>query len=262
VKTMTTVLATGAVLLLGCGGTVDTEGDATDDSTTDPGADTGDVSWDPMVDTEDPGPDPVDVPTDTGGEDEPGPDEHGECSSSADCGGRTCVRVPDEPGGYWMCTDPPRDEVTDCTDPPIDWCCSSDECTDGEEGGCYHAAGGWGFCGGPVFMGNICIYDGCDTDADCTDSGLGPGICVPADVHDWPRDRCAWGSCHTAADCTEEPGGYCAPVSDYCCPWRIAGFYCIYPGNCLDHPDCSGGEACVLDTESGGTRCEMVVCPL
>lgn len=236
----------------------------------DAGSDTGtDTRVDTSVDTaEDPAPDvpadvPVDSPVDVPGEDT-GPSEHGECTSSADCGGLPCIRVPDEPGGHWLCQTPPRDEATECVSPfpEYDECCDSSECTAGMNGGCFYTDDFSVSCGGPEPLPhNVCLYDECMTDGDClaSDAGL---FCMPANLFGWPRNRCAWGTCKVDSDCTAVEGGYCAPLPDYCCPSHIQGFFCIYPGHCATSADCEDYDSCMGDWDTGGTRCEMYACPL
>jgi hypothetical protein len=226
------------------------------------------------MDADDPGSDPdaaadpapeadaVDEAVDDAVE-ECGAGERGDCASSADCGGRPCVQVPAERCGYWLCEVPGRREATECTstDPYVDECCDSFECISGMNGGCFYSDWGWGFCGGGLMPHNRCVYDECDVDSDCTASS--PAVCVPRDVQDWPRRRCAYGACRTSLDCTREEGGFCAPLFDYCCDWRITGFFCIYPGACQRHEDCPDPLwGCVGDVTTGGTRCERIECPL
>lgn len=184
----------------------------------------------------------------------------GECWSDSDCPpGTSCVRVPDEPGGYRLCTWPPREEATECTspDPWVDQCCTGADCDEAEEGECFFSEWGWGFYGGAVMDHNMCIYDECMADSHCTMSS--PSVCLPRDLFDWPRRRCAYGSCRTALDCG--PGGYCKPLTDWCCPWMVAGFWCVYPGRCSDHDECIDYEACIGDPSDGGTHCDMIACP-
>jgi hypothetical protein len=193
--------------------------------------------------------------------DGPGPGEEGECETSADCDGLPCIRVPDEPGGYWICQTPPHEEATECTSPypGMDQCCESSECTDGLNGACFFTGTFTPFCGVPEPLPhNMCVYDECNSDFDCIEMDRG-NVCMPADLYGWPRRRCGWGTCAVASDC---PGGYCAPLSDYCCPSHIQGFFCIYPGSCATDADCEGWDSCVGDWETGGTRCDTVACPL
>jgi len=233
----------------------DTTTDTAADTSADPGSETpADVPPDTGID---PLPDSVDVVHD------PLPDgltERGECRTSSDCSGLACVRVPDEPGGYWLCSVPARREATECTstDPWVDRCCDSTQCISGENGGCFYSDWGWGFCGGAIMPHNTCVYDECDDDSDCT---AGPrGICLPANIQDWPRRRCAYGTCRTLLDCASD--GFCAPLWDFCCDWRVTGFFCMYPGNCQRHTDCTDYMACVGDLATGGTRCETIACPM
>lgn len=243
-----------ALMACACGSSID----RTSDASTDTGADTpGDVAGDTALDT----PDAVDAPDD-GPPDDGGGGERGECTSSEDCDGNPCVRVPDEPGGYWLCEDPPWEEATECSssDPDIDECCTTEDCTGGGDVGCFYVTSPWGACGGPVPMPhNMCVSDECATALDC--SGYDNPVCLPRDVLGWPRTRCVSGTCRVASECTAEPGGYCAPLHGYCCPNTIQGFFCIYPGSCFTHEDCSPG-GCLGDWDTGGTRCEAVIpCP-
>jgi hypothetical protein len=253
-----------------CGSKRSPGGDAGADVAADPAeeatGDGPDAEPDPLPDA---GPDAEDVPEDVQDDaadvlyDVGDVLERGECTSSADCGGRPCVRVPNVPGGYWLCKVPERRETTECssTDPWVDQCCDSFECIDGMNGGCFFSDWGWGFCGGGLMPHNVCVYDECSRTSDCT--AHSPAVCVPRDVQDWPRRRCAYGTCRTSRDCTAEPGGFCAPLFDFCCDWRITGFFCIYPGECQYHTDCSSDlEGCVGDPSTGGTRCEVIHCPL
>jgi hypothetical protein len=247
-----------AVLLAGCSGSVsEFVGDGADDPARDTAADTAwDVPADVVEDT--PGDGPGDVA------DEDGPPEHGECRTSADCDGRPCIRVPDRPGGHWLCKSAPHDEATECISPypEMDECCTSAECTDGMRGGCFYTDDITVYCGGPEPIDhNVCIYDECMTAGDCVAEGRGT-ICLPADLFGWPRRRCVSGTCRVDADCTAAAGGDCAPITDYCCRNHLQGFFCVYPGACSAHEDCPGGEACVGDFETGGTYCDFYACPL
>jgi hypothetical protein len=241
------------ILVCACSSSVDRWTDAGPDIATDmPGDHGGDVPLE--------APDTADIPHDSPADDG-GSGEHGECSSSADCDGRPCVRVPDEPGGYWMCEDPRWEEATECSSPypDIDECCTTDDCTGGGDVGCFYVISPWGICGGPPPMPhNMCLSDECATASDC--SGYENPVCLPRHVLDWPRTRCASGTCRVASDCTAETGGFCAPVHDHCCPSGIQGFFCIYPGACLTHEDCDE-SVCLGDWETGATTCPDVPPP-
>ena len=272
----TRLLFGGASLVLSaalasCGYSSDTfvgdAGDSGSDTAADTGADTpGDTPLDTAWDT--PGDTAVDTVADTAIDppvDDVPPVEHGECNSPADCGGLPCVRVPDEPGGYWICTTRPLDEATSCTSPypEYDECCTSAECTGGRNGACFYTSTFTPYCGGPMPLDhNMCVYDECMSDSECDSPSPGASaLCMPANTYGWPRSRCAWGTCKTASDCTAAPGGYCAPLEDYCCPSHIQGFFCIYPGNCDSNGDCTDYDACIGDWVTGGTRCDMYACP-
>jgi hypothetical protein len=190
---------------------------------------------------------------DDGTGDEGGLAEHRECRTPADCGGRDCLRVPDEPGGYWLCRGEPPAPATSCRT-SFDRCCDSSACTDAPDGGCYLTTS----CGGAWMEQNLCVYDECSTAADCT--AAAHGVCMPRDVRGASRNQCLYGGCRTAADCTAAAGGYCAPIDDPCC-MGPAGFYCVYPGGCATDADCSGGLSCVPQAD-GSTSCDMAACPV
>ena len=196
-----------------------------------------------------------DPPTDEPTEDAP-PVEHGDCRTSADCGGRACLRVPNEPGGYWVCADPTGEEATSCPEPEWDECCTSDECTDGADGGCFFSEDR--SCGGPYMMPhNMCFYTQCEDDSAC-DFGL---MCIEQGVFNLFRNTCAPATCRTEADCADRPGGYCRPFMNPCCPANIQGYYCVDPAVCEDDEDCGGYESCQPNYETGWGTCQMVACP-
>jgi len=182
--------------------------------------------------------------------------EHGECTTSADCEGRACLRVPDAPGGFWMCEDPPPPEVTECVAYVTEDCCNSSVCTAQPDGICYRAPG---CCGFLCVVGASCLYDECDTDADCT--AAPHGICIPRSVRHSPRRTCSYGACRTAADCTAAPGGYCAPIDDGCCDGYLARFVCDYPGGCRSDDDCGPRLECRTGGD-GTAHCSTGGCPM
>lgn len=242
-----------------CGGsTTRTAGDATD------GVDAGDVRDDGQADI------PIDEPRDSGTDEEAGdvpedqwqePDSeiehHGECTSSTDCDGRECVRVPDVPGGYRVCADPPRAEAEECTSSDFDECCTSEDCTGGEDGGCYYTEDPG--CYGPVMPPyNRCYYTQCHADMDCGE-GM---ICIREGVLGLLRNTCVLHSCRSQLDCDEMPGGYCKPFFDPCCSPRLSAFACVDPSVCETDGDCPEGQSCIPDASTGWAYCDMVVCPL
>lgn len=248
------------VWVSGCGDNVSSAGDGTDTpDVIDDRVDTTDAEPDTPVDTPQEDIAVDDVAVEDTAQDETPVEEHGECTSSADCDGRECIRVPDEPGGYRVCADPPGEEASECTNPDIDECCTSEDCVDGEDGGCFYSEDR--HCWGPVMMPhNQCFYTQCDDDGDC--EGEGEMMCIEAGVFNLLRNTCAYASCKTAADCSERPGGYCKPFMDYCCPIQISGFYCVDPAVCETDDDCDGYRACVPNYDTGWGRCEMVACPM
>jgi hypothetical protein len=183
--------------------------------------------------------------------------ERGECSSSADCGGRDCVRVPDRPGGYWLCMDPLPGEAAECSSPGLDECCRSSECTAGDEGGCYFFEDV--VCAGGVDSGlhNQCFYTRCRSDGDCGSKA----VCVPAGALGLPRNTCVIARCAVASDCADRQGAYCRPFMTLCCPAKPAGFFCVDPAVCKTDEDCPGDQLfCIGDTETGWAVCMPGFC--
>ena len=166
----------------------------------------------------------------------------GTCASDADCNGSRCLNVPDISGGYRVC-ETLFDEPSSCQqDPnifPIDECCKHDECTAQPGGSC--GSNIMFFCGGalPVPQ-NICRYDECTSDADCTDTNtLGDvGTCIPPGAFGEPVSRCAYGTCQVDADCTNGTNGECTAFFAPCAN-RFTGFFCTYDESvCRVDADC------------------------
>lgn len=184
---------------------------------------------------------------------------HG-CKSSADCNGNPCV--PLTPGGYQVCiTLPP--EATTCTDPMTDQCCTSADCASKGGGSCY-AAMYLQFCGGAQLLSNMCVKDGCMSDADCAGFGE-PAICAPAGAFNEAKRQCFVAYCKTDADCTAKPGGACVVVgNNNCCKLPApSGLACVYPGDCIQNGDCGTmQQQCAINTMTHESQCQMTVgCP-
>lgn len=182
-----------------------------------------------------------------------------ECLSDADCDGGACRRVPDEPGGFWSCNDPPRGPVTGpSTSPEMDRCTGAADCDAGCD--CYLVLELY-----PGFLvpHNECLCTECTTDADCPDPA--GSLCLPAGTWEVPRNRCIPVGCRVDDDCTDRAGGNCVGVRDPCSaldPPPFSGKFCRYPGDCVADDDCASGR-CVADwgNPSGGFHCDMPVCP-
>ena len=220
-----------------------------DDDPEDASETSGDMSTDPIIDVDnDFSGDPV--------EEECMIPDRDQCKTSEDCGGRSCVRFPDEPGGMRYCE---LEAAIEASGPAgrCDECTSSDDCT-GLNAVCFTTSwsGCYDDCGGPPWEYNICVQDECASDEDC------PNMCIPANLSKWKRAQCVGGSCRVDSDCSAEPCGYCARLSDPCCGFAdIQGYFCVYPGSCGSHSDCEGGMSCIGDRTTGGTYCDYLPCP-
>jgi hypothetical protein len=185
---------------------------------------------------------------------------HG-CQSAADCGGKTCA--PLTPGGYQVClTAPP--EATMCQGMMgVDQCCTSADCATKGGGSCY-ASMNLQFCGGAQLQANLCVADGCTTDADCV-KNAGPAICAPAGAFNSPKRVCLAAYCKTDLDCTAKPGGACLLVGNNdCCKYASPdGLACVYAGDCVKNTDCPMGDACHIDMTTGRSACKQGIgaCP-
>lgn len=166
----------------------------------------------------------------------------GECASDADCNGTTCLTVPDVRGGYGVCQTE-FDDPTRCQqDPnifPQDECCKHTECTDRAGGQCVTNM--LFFCGGALPPPqNVCRYDGCQADSDCTETSDRRPVatCVPAGAFGEPAAVCSYGTCQVDADCTERAGGECTAFFAPCAN-RFTGFFCTYDDStCRADADC------------------------
>ena len=185
---------------------------------------------------------------------------HGDCRTSADCGGQPCIGVTD--GGYAQCDQPPVPPES-CTDGGYDQCCPPPQSPSCPTGELCIGPGIGGTCGGapPAFVtiGNACASDACQTDADC--SADGGEVCTSAGTMGSPVRACFTGNCDTDADCTTYPGGFCAPVKDYCCSQYIQ-LSCIYVGHggCLTSTDC-GSSAGLPVCVDGTCASKPPICP-
>jgi hypothetical protein len=179
----------------------------------------------------------------------------GTCQSAADCAGQPCLAVPNAPNGWHTCA-VQRVEATMCTGGP-DQCCDSTMCTAGQGGGCF--LGPIFFCGGahPI-PSNMCVYDGCSTDADC--SAMPFGVCVPPGAFGEYRSVCDYGDCRFDSDCSGGPAGECSPFFDPC-NGRFIGFHCTYfTSACRSDSDCPSGYYCQPGM-GGNTSCQKFTPP-
>jgi hypothetical protein len=185
------------------------------------------------------------------------------CTQPSDCldgtcwlqlnGAKTCIKRPASPT-LRMC---PQGEPT---------CCTGDgDCTLAADGGqtdkgrCLPRTSP---CGGAVPIGNICQFDECRTDADCTakmPAGATVAICAPAGALNHDSAGCVYGGCRTDADCTRSPGGRCsyalADTGGACVVRNV--LFCAYPNDpCTMTGGCSPpAMICVPSADYQGRRC-------
>jgi hypothetical protein len=173
----------------------------------------------------------------------------GDCDTSSDCPGGTCVEL--VVGGYRVCRHPPM-PATHCDMPGEDQCCTNAMCPPGQQ--CFlgpiHPV-----CVGVVMLAaNECAADQCTHDSDCPS-----GICVAAGIIA-PVATCLDATCRHDADCTEGAGGACVLARDPCCSLPLA-LVCTYPSDgCASNVDCAIGRCEVV---SGRARCvpDPPLCP-
>lgn len=193
----------------------------------------------------------------------PGGPNSGDCTTSAECNGGTCVEL--TPGGYRVCVNPVS-EATACQNPQneFDECCKSSDCASGK---CY-AFPATPYCGGaqPIEH-NVCASNGCEEGVACTLDGGGAGACMPAGAFGYKVASCISVGCLKDTDCTKESGGRCALIDNPCCGSPI-GLFCTYPSNaCAKQSDCPDGQHCGVsaDPSTGEdvAQCEpgLVPCP-
>ncbi|MBI2570845.1 MAG: hypothetical protein HYV63_27905 [Candidatus Schekmanbacteria bacterium] len=189
------------------------------------------------------------------------PPRRGECARDSDCPAGTCVRIPDDPGGWHTCSTFIAKELAACPpDTASSGCCQSRDCSSGTNGGCFPAAM-W-HCGGaapPVH--SRCVYDECSRDSDCVEKDQ--GLCVVAGAFGEVRNRCVYGQCRLDSDCREQPEGSCRPFLAPC-NHRLVGFHCTYPDSaCREDADCAkaGADYCAPG-ENGAPECRTFHPPL
>ncbi len=111
---------------------------------------------------------------------------------------------------------------------------------------------------GPMRTINVCVSDGCMSDADCKG---GPCQC------NLSGHFCSPGNCKVDADCAS---GFCSPSAGdegRACGGRDAGFFCRTAGDdCVEDADCNqGGDRadCVFSNKAGKWTCvTRLPCPV
>ncbi len=112
---------------------------------------------------------------------------------------------------------------------------------------------------GPMLSINVCVSDGCMSDADC--QGNGPCQCNRT------GNYCAAGNCKVDADCAS---GFCSPSAadeGHACGGRDAGFFCRTANDdCVEDADCKqvgDGADCVFSNKAGKWTCvTRLPCPV
>lgn len=184
------------------------------------------------------------------------------CQNASSCPGGACWQRLD---GVKECVSPkvtPTLGSCDFAQPP---CCTKDgDCTGGAAGRCLpNLDVVENFCGGAVPQGNVCRYDLCTTDADCTKKPTGAtvGTCLPSGALGTYFARCAYGGCRTSADCTKHPGGVCSyglgPTNGACS--LIDVLFCAYPSDPCGNPGqtCPSGMVCAPSADYQGRACNQ-----
>lgn len=176
-----------------------------------------------------------------------------ECDTSNDCPGGVCVAVN---GAFKMCA-APIEEATLCTNPELDECCSTSECTATPGAKCVKTPVVAQCSGVPPLEYNVCAVDECGTNADCPGGVCAPPGTVGNKVRTCVAAQCNGTSCPASA---EHPGGLpCALVREPCCN-TPQGFYCI--DTCRQSSDCMDGY-CEVDPMTNTPACKSgsPICP-
>jgi len=244
----------------------DSDSDSDSDSDTDSDSDMdSDSDSDSDSDTDSDSDSDSDTDRDTDGD----ADYARDCTGPDDCPGGDCVRVPDEPGGYWTCVkEPPEPATEPSPNPASDTCTDSGDCSFKQDPeppqpvddcDCYLVQEWYA---GFFEPHNECICTECETDNDCNYFKGEFMSCIPAGAWDLPKNRCFFGGCRVDSDCSS--GGQCVPYLDPCSsldPRPFAGKYCRYPGDCKSDADC-GQKQCIPDyNDNDGFKCDWVACP-
>ena len=181
----------------------------------------------------------------------------GTCSDDEPCDSGECVAFgTDDPTTGWHTCKQPQEVAPGCgTIEDPDQCCQHTDCTESAGGSCV--LGPIFYCGGaqPEFA-NVCVYDSCESNADCSDSE----VCVPAGVFREPASRCVASTCKTDSDCTTGQAPECNPFFDPC-NRRFIGFHCTYDSSeCRSDNDCAANDYCTPSVD-GQTSCEEFFSP-
>jgi hypothetical protein len=186
------------------------------------------------------------------------------CLQAVGCAGGSCWEALD--GGNGCVTPVPTPTLTTCQ-PGDTTCCLKDaDCTQSTNGRCLPLLDvKENFCGGAVPLGNVCRYDQCRGDADCTaqaPAGATVSTCVPSGAFGLYNATCVYGGCRTDADCGLHPGGSCqygqAATNGVCSLREV--LFCAYPSDSCQVVNntttgCPSGKICVPKSSYQGREC-------
>ena len=187
------------------------------------------------------------------------------CAQAAGCAsGSTCWEALDGAKG---CVTPIATPTLTTCQPGDTTCCLDDaDCTQATNGRCLPLLDvKENFCGGAIPLGNVCRYDQCRTDADCTaqaPAGATVSTCVPSGAFGLYDATCVYGGCRTDADCSLYPGGSCqygqAATNGVCSLRNV--LFCAYPSDACQVTNnattgCPAGKICVPKSSYQGREC-------
>jgi hypothetical protein len=186
------------------------------------------------------------------------------CGQAATCPGGTCWEGLD---GAKACVNPvPTPTLATCQPGDTTCCLKNADCTQSTNGRCLPLVDvEENFCGGAIPLGNVCRYDQCRTDADCTaqaPAGATISSCVPSGAFGLYNATCIYGGCRTDADCLSHPGGSCkygeAATNGVCSLRNV--LFCAYPSDSCQVTNnattgCPSGKICVPKSNYQGREC-------
>ena len=186
------------------------------------------------------------------------------CAQAADCPGGTCW---EGLNGTKACVTPvPSPTLMTCQTADTTCCLKEADCTQSTNGRCLPLLDvKENFCGGAIPLGNVCRYDQCRGDADCTaqaPAGATVSACVPSGAFGLYNATCVYGGCRTDADCSLHPGGSCqygqAATNGVCSLRNV--LFSAYPSDSCQVTNnattgCPSGKICVPKSSYQGREC-------
>ena len=184
------------------------------------------------------------------------------CETDADCSGGNCIDVVDSNSDIKVCQQSPPTTMHTCDYSVGEFemmndCCDNVDCVDSFGNTGYCLAYSVNYCGGPPPPeSNICRYDECQQDSDCT-TGM---VCLDKGVLGEPINRCVIAECTSHADCSGLSGGTCSAVYDSPTCGGLMLTCTDNTSECRHYNDCSAGmNLCVKSTN--GVMCEQDMPP-